>query len=44
MLSKASLTWGMLLHPIIREMFQVVNIPSELIALILIIWELLLCS
>lgn len=44
MLLKASLKWDILLHPIIRELFQVVNIPSELMALTSIIWELLLCS
>lgn len=43
-LLKASLKCDVLLYSIVRELFQVVNIPSEVIALILIIWELLLSS
>lgn len=41
MLLKASLKCDVQLYPIVRELFQVVNIPSEFIALILTILELL---
>lgn len=44
MLLKASLKCDVLLYPIVRKLVQVVNIPSEFIALFLIIWELLLSS